>query len=92
MIINIICNIVTKGKKTIKLYHYARKENTIMKDGLLSFSKSKVVNVKDYRTRAEGLDKQEDVIRWMESCFEGRSRGIRFFLSRLNGMIKLYTC
>ena len=63
----------------MKLYHYARKENTIMKDGLLSFSKSKVVNVKDYRSRAEGLNTQKDVIRWMESCFEGRSRGIRFF-------------
>ena len=63
----------------MKLYHYAKKENSILKDGLLSFSKSNLFNIKDYNKRTEGLKTKEDVITWMESCFIGRSRGIRFF-------------
>ena len=63
----------------MKLYHYIPKDNTIMDDGLLSFSKSENVNLKSYLWRAEGLENKEDVIAWMEQCFVGRSRGIRFF-------------
>ena len=63
----------------MKLYHYAKKENTILQDGLLSFSKSNLFNINDYNKRIDGLKNKEDVIAWMESCFAGRSRGIRFF-------------
>lgn len=63
----------------MKLYHYIPKDNTIITDGLLSFAKSKNVNLKSYLWRAPDLKNQKDVINWMESCFVGRSRGIRFF-------------
>ncbi|MBQ8436944.1 MAG: hypothetical protein IJX20_04765 [Alphaproteobacteria bacterium] len=63
----------------MKLYHYAKKENTIMQDGLLSFSKSNFFNINDYNKRITGLKTKDDVVVWMESCFVGRSRGIRFF-------------
>lgn len=63
----------------MKLYHYAKKENTIMQEGLLAFSKSALFNLNDYNKRAVGLNTKADIITWMESCFEGRSRGIRFF-------------
>ncbi len=39
----------------MKLYHYAPKDNTIMTEGLLSFSKSKTVDVRSYTWRGEGL-------------------------------------
>ena len=64
----------------MKLYHYVPKDNTVKTDGLLSFYKSKNVNLKSYLWRAEGLKTKEDVITWMERCFVGRSRGIRFFI------------
>ena len=50
-----------------------------MTEGLMSFSKSKRVNLKSYIWRAKGLKTQEDVSNWMEKCFKGRSRGIRLF-------------
>ena len=61
----------------MKLYHYAPKDNTIMTEGLLSFSKSKTVDVRSYTWRGEGLKTKKDVCQWMEKCFVGRSRGIR---------------
>lgn len=66
----------------MKLYHYAKKENTIMKDGLLSFAKSSNVNTRDYLKRTGSEDKAE-IIAWMENCFKGRSRGIRFFTEKI---------
>ena len=63
----------------MKLYHYIPKDNTIKTDGLQSFAKSKTVNLKSYLWRDENLKTQEDVIEWLEKCFTGRSRGIRFF-------------
>ena len=63
----------------MKLYHYAKKENTIMQDGLLTKTKSNFFNINDYNKRITGLKTKDDVVVWMESCFVGRSRGIRFF-------------
>lgn len=63
----------------MKLYHYVPKDSTVMTEGLLSFSKSKKVNLKSYIWRAEGLKTKKDVCKWMEKCFKGRSLGIRFF-------------
>ena len=43
----------------MKLYHYARKENTIMEDGLLSFSKidnAKLVKIKDLNIKYAALE------------------------------------
>ena len=63
----------------MKLYHYIPKDSTVLTEGLLSFSKSPNVNLKSYVWREKGLKTKEDVCRWMEKCFKGRSRGIRFF-------------
>lgn len=58
----------------MKLYHYAPKENTIMKDGLLSLAKGRK-DLRCYAHRA-GSDKREDVLAWLEQTFFGRSRSI----------------
>ena len=58
----------------MKLYHYARKENTIMKDGLLSISKVDRP-LGSYAHRA-GSENKEDILKWLDSTFYGRSRAI----------------
>lgn len=58
----------------MKLYHYAPKENSVLKDGLLSISKIDR-DLKPYIHRA-GSDKKEDILKWMDSTFYGRSRAI----------------
>ena len=58
----------------MKLYHYAPKENTVLKDGLLSISKG-AGNLKVYVERANS-DKKQDILAWLESTFHGRSRSI----------------
>ena len=58
----------------MKLYHYAPKENTIMSDGLLSISKVDR-NLNPYAHRA-GSENKEDILKWMDSTFYGRSRAI----------------
>lgn len=58
----------------MKLYHYAPKENTIMKDGLFSISKIDR-NLSPYAHRA-GSENKEDILKWLESTFYGRSRAI----------------
>ncbi|MDR2902279.1 MAG: hypothetical protein LBU87_04145 [Lactobacillales bacterium] len=57
-----------------KLYHYAPKPNTVLKDGLLSISKNPV-NLKpySYEHRANS-EREEDVMKWLENSFYGRSR------------------
>ena len=58
----------------MRLYHYAPLENTILTDGILSFA-SGYGDVAPYVGRA-GSDKRDEIIRWMEKCFPGRSRAI----------------
>lgn len=58
----------------MKLYHYAPKENTVKKDGLLSISKVNR-NLSPYAHRA-GSENKEDILKWMDSTFYGRSRAI----------------
>ena len=58
----------------MKLYHYAPKENTIMKDGLFSISKIDR-NLSPYAHRA-GSENKEDILKWLDSTFYGRSRAI----------------
>ena len=62
----------------MKLYHYSKKGNSVLQDGLLSFATSPNVNTRDYLKRM-GSENKEEITKWLESCFEGRSRGIRFF-------------
>lgn len=58
----------------MKLYHYAPKENTVMRDGLFSISKIDR-NLRPYTHRA-GSENKEDILKWMDSTFYGRSRAI----------------
>ena len=73
-IIQIIRHEHRKRKMKIKLYHYAPKGNTILKDGLLSISKGGG-NLKAYAERAHS-SKRKDILNWLESTFSGRSRSI----------------
>ena len=73
-IIQIVRHEHRKRKMKIKLYHYAPKGNTILKDGLLSISKG-VGNLKAYAERAHS-SKRKDILNWLESTFSGRSRSI----------------
>ena len=58
----------------MRLYHYAPKENTVLKDGLLSISKGPR-DLKAYAHRA-GSEKREDILAWLDKTFAGRSRAI----------------
>ena len=58
----------------MKLYHYAPKENTVMRDGLFSISKIDR-NLRPYVHRA-GSENKEYILKWMDSTFYGRSRAI----------------
>ena len=62
----------------MKLYHYIAKHNTALKDGILSFVKNPNADLKYYFKRS-GETTHDGIVKWMESCFEGRSRGIRGF-------------
>ncbi len=58
----------------MRLYHYSPKGNTIKKDGYLSISKIDI-DLKAYKHRAQS-NKKEDVLKWLDSTFYGRSRSI----------------
>ena len=58
----------------MKLYHYAPKKNSVKKDGILSISKTDR-DLKPYIHRANS-EKKEDILRWLDSTFYGRSRAI----------------
>ena len=58
----------------MKLYHYAPAKNTVLKDGLISFSGG-YGEVAPYIKRA-GTDNRDDIISWMEKTFKGRSRAL----------------
>ena len=62
----------------MKLYHYIAKPNTALKNGILSFAKNPNADLKYYHKRS-GETTHEGIVKWMENCFEGRSRGIRGF-------------
>lgn len=63
-----------RRKVKIKLYHYAPKKNTVLKNGILSVSQG-VGNLKAYAERAHS-NKRKDILNWLESSFHGRSRSI----------------
>ena len=66
----------------MKLYHYVTKGNNVMKEGLLSISKNPNADL-NYYTKRSGESTHEGVCGWMEKCFKGRSRAIRFFTTPL---------
>lgn len=62
----------------MKLYHYITKGNTALSEGILSFANNPDAELSYYFKRS-GAKTHEGIVRWLESCFEGRSRGIRGF-------------
>ena len=62
----------------MKLYHYITRPNTALKDGILSFAKNPNADLRYYYKRS-GQVTHAGIAKWFESCFEGRSRGIRVF-------------
>ena len=74
---------------TMKLYHYAPLENTCLEKGLLSVSLFPEC-LSHYAQRAKSED-SADIIKWLDSTFEGRSRSVSCFTEplKLNGKIVL---
>ncbi len=58
----------------LKMYHYAKAGNTILKDGLLGIRKSGR-SLRPYAHRA-GTDEPEKIYEWLDSTFKGRSNSI----------------
>ena len=62
----------------MKLYHYMLKGNDALTKGILSFAKNPNANLHYYFERS-AQKTHKGICRWMERCFEGRSRGVRAF-------------
>ena len=62
----------------MKLYHYIARPNTAPEEGIRSFANNHNADLRYYFKRS-GETTHEGVVKWMESCFEGRSRAIRGF-------------
>ena len=62
----------------MKLYHYISKPNTALEEGILSFANNPNADLRYYFKRS-GETTHEGIVKWMENCFEGRSRAIRGF-------------
>ena len=62
----------------MKLYHYISKPNTALNEGILSFAKNPNADLRYYFKRS-GETTHDGIVKWMENCFEGRSRGVRVF-------------
>lgn len=61
------------------LYHYIIKGNNALQKGILSFAENQAAELSYYYKRSGGEMTHAGIVRWMESCFEGRSRAIRGF-------------
>ena len=66
----------------MKLYHYVTKGNNVMEVGLLSISANPKADI-NYYIKRSGAKTHKGVCSWMEGCFKGRSRAIRFFTTPL---------
>ena len=64
------------------LYHYVPKKSNVLKEGLLSFANNPKADI-NYYVKRSGKTTKSEIVDWMESCFNGRSRGIRLFTSPL---------
>ena len=56
------------------MYHYAKKGNTILQDGLLGIKKSGR-SLRPYAHRAQ-TDEPDEIYTWLDNTFEGRSNSI----------------
>jgi len=62
----------------MKMYHYVMKGNNVLEKGLLSLAANPNADLRYYYKRS-GATTHSDIVKWMENCFAGRSRGIRCF-------------
>lgn len=62
----------------MRLYHYIAKGNDAPTRGILSIAENPNADISYYLKRS-GETTHAGVVRWMESCFEGRSRTVRGF-------------
>ncbi len=62
----------------MKLYHYVARPNNVLTKGILSIAQNPDADLRYYYKRS-GAKTHQEVVDWMESCFIGRSRGIRVF-------------
>ena len=71
----------------MKLYHYTPKKNTCLEEGILSVSLLPEC-LHHYASRAQS-ENHEDILKWLDSTFYGRSRSISCFTEplMLNGKI-----
>jgi len=65
-----------------KLYHYVPKGSNALTVGLLSFAKNPNADISYYFKRS-GAKTHAGIVKWMEGCFKGRSRGIRLLIEPL---------
>lgn len=63
----------------MQLYHYINKGNNALQKGILSFAANPNADLSYYFKRSGGKTTHAEICQWMDSCFEGRSRGIRAF-------------
>ena len=63
----------------MKLYHYIFRPNNAPEEGILSFASNRNADLSYYEKRSGGKKTHQEIVEWMESCFAGRSRGIRCF-------------
>lgn len=63
----------------MQLYHYIHKGNNALQKGILSFAANPNADLSYYFKRSGGKTTHAEICQWMDSCFEGRSRGIRAF-------------
>lgn len=63
----------------MQVYHYISKGNNALEKGILSFAANPNADLSYYFKRSGGKTTHAEICRWMDSCFEGRSRGIRSF-------------
>lgn len=66
----------------MKLYHYVAKENKVLEEGIRSFARNPGADISYYFKRS-GKNTYDEIIKWMEGCFKGRSRGIRLLIEPL---------
>ena len=59
----------------MRLYHYTPRENTVLKQGLYSYSRYPNKLKRGYSFPAKS-NKKKDIIAWMEKIFPGRSKAI----------------
>lgn len=62
----------------MKLYHYIAKNSNVWQKGLLSFAANPQADISYYVKRSQ-KNTHSEIVKWMEDCFVGRSRGIRAF-------------